>query len=116
MAPTAAMLILGHHTRPTSRISNCSSSPSAPVFQVQASIAKYVSRFNTVFRQESSKVKESAAVDSSAAALERRFQEVIEMFIVDENRSTHMYTKGLILGKAIKERYSSYEFIFQDMK
>ncbi|KAL2537135.1 3-ketoacyl-CoA synthase [Forsythia ovata] len=83
MAPTAAMLILGHHTRPTSRISNCSSSPSAPVFQVQASIAKYVSRFNTVFRQESSKVKESAAVDSSAAALERRFQE--DHYLKDEN-------------------------------
>ncbi|CAA3011970.1 Hypothetical predicted protein [Olea europaea subsp. europaea] len=80
MAPTAAMLILGHHTRPTSsRISNCSSSPSASGFQAKESIAKCVSRFETVFRRESSQVKESAAVDSSAAALERRLQDVVEM-------------------------------------
>ncbi|KAL2462590.1 NAD(P)H-quinone oxidoreductase subunit J [Forsythia ovata] len=33
----------------------------------------------------------------------------------DGNCSTHMYNKGLILKLAVKERHSSYKFIFRDL-
>lgn len=73
MAPTAAMLILGHHTRTVTQASHSPSSKSTPVFLVRSSLAKWVSHCYSMFQQEP-KAKESIA-DLPSSEQGTRYQE-----------------------------------------
>lgn len=83
MSPTAAMLILGHHMKPTPQV-NTSPSPSPPVFQVKASAVKWVLDYvPIVFKRRSQTrqctVEDQSFTSSDSGLMEKKFREVLEL-------------------------------------
>ncbi|KAE9448411.1 hypothetical protein C3L33_19691, partial [Rhododendron williamsianum] len=82
MAPTAAMLMLGHTSKPSSTFQ--APSPNSSVFQVKATAAKWVSdhfpvREGTPEARRKSMADDEPCFSSSDSALERKFQQDLQL-------------------------------------
>ncbi|KAG5548305.1 hypothetical protein RHGRI_013865 [Rhododendron griersonianum] len=82
MAPTAAMLMLGHTSKPSSTFQ--APSPNSSVFQVKATAAKWVSdhvpvREGTPEARRKSMADDEPCFSSSNSALERKFQQDLQL-------------------------------------
>ncbi|CAK9181469.1 unnamed protein product [Ilex paraguariensis] len=88
MAPTAAMLILGYNSRSASHPSPPPPTPpsTAPVFQVKALALKWLSD-NSIIQQtsETKQAMVSRSSSSSDSAVEKRYQEVLELSCWNNN-------------------------------
>ncbi|PSS26164.1 3-ketoacyl-CoA synthase [Actinidia chinensis var. chinensis] len=94
MAPTAAMLMLGHHSRPNSSSHHHQPRASPPtaaslLFQVKATALKWVSDHNPIITSQEKVGSGKTKVDSSSSdsALERRFQGTSISAVGDSSRS-----------------------------
>ncbi|KAH7866629.1 hypothetical protein Vadar_022935 [Vaccinium darrowii] len=81
MAPTAAMLMLGYNSNPSS--TSQAPSPNSSVFQIKATAVKWVSDRNPISEGKPkargrSMLDDETSFPSSDSALERKFQQDLQ--------------------------------------